>query len=448
MLIQPPFKSAIREILGTAGLPLGLAYLASVLKDHEIKIVDSLALNYGMNDIEREIKNFDPAVVGITATTPMIYGAYKTASMAKENGCKVILGGPHATFMANEILEECPYIDIVVRGEGEKTIKELMNGGNLKNIRGTTFRKNGKIIKNENRPFIQDLDSIPFPAYHLLPMDKYEADGQRFGMILTSRGCPFNCNFCSSSKICGKKWRSRSPSNVIQELQILRDEYGTKEIEFMDDTFTLDNKRADEICDRIIEEKMDISWTCSSRVNTITKKLASKLKKAGCHTIYLGIESGSQRILDKLGKAITIQQAKNAVKIVKEAGLNALGSFIIGIPGETIDMIKKTIKFAKKLRLDFAQFTLCTPYPGTKLFEMAKKNGLFSTKDWSKYTTLDPVMKIGELTQKQLKNLLYRAYMSFYLRPSFLFKQLRERRAFLFKKVLSGSLKIFGGRNE
>lgn len=441
LLVLPPSQSIIKDVLGVTGLPLNLAYLASHIRDHDVKIVDSLALGYTMNDLESELRSFEPDVVGITATTPTIYDAYNAAKISKQANpnCRTIIGGPHVTFMARETLRKCPYIDIVVRGEGEKTIIDILRAKDsyeLSGVRGISYMDDGRIIETPNRELIENLDAMPFPAYDLLPMDKYELNGHRLGMIMSSRGCPYDCIFCSSSSLCGKKWRARSPENVVEELKYINDSYKVKEIEFLDDNFVLSNKRASRICDLIIEEGLDISWSCSSHINAITQKLAEKLKRAGCHSIYVGIESGSQAILDILGKDMKLDHARRAMDTIKKANLNSVATFMIGLPGETVDTVRSTIKFAKKLNPTFAQFTLCTPYPGTKLYEYVVKNNLLITRDWSKYTTLEPVMKIRGLAEKQLKSLMYKAYISFYLRPNVFIREIRNRRGHVLRGVL------------
>ena len=440
MLILPPSESAIKSILGTTGPPLGLAYLASALeeKGHEVKIVDSLAMGYDLEAVEKSIKRFDPELVGITATTPAIYDAYRVANVAKQinPNCLTVLGGPHATFTAVETLAECPQIDVVVKGEGEQAMVELASGRAFGDIRDLVFREGDKVRENERGMFMKNLDELPFPAYHLLPMDRYRMGNVKFAAMVTSRGCPFRCIFCSSSRLFGKTWRGRSPGNVLEEIKSLREEYRVKEIEFLDDTFTLHQKRTEEICDLIRKERTDISWSCSSRVDTINEKIAEKLKGAGCHSVYLGVESGSQRSLDLLKKGTNLREAEKAVTISKKLRLNTIATFIIGIPGETVRAIERTIKFAKRLAPTLAQFTILTPYPGTELYEFARRNNLILTSDWSKYTTLNPVMKIPRLTERKIKWFLRKAYASFYLRPSSILKIFKLGGFSLLKAIL------------
>jgi len=354
-LVSPPYMSAVKYVVGVSSPPLGLAYLASMIRDeHEVKIIDSNVLNYSFDDVRREMKNFDPDVVGITSVTPSIYEAYKVADLAKSvrEDCIVIMGGPHATFLPDEVLMECKSIDIVVLGEGEETFRELINvidrGDPLEDVKGIAFRKNEKTFVTKPRPLIKDLDKIPFPSFDMLPMDKYELQGVRYMSVISSRGCPFRCYFCASSRIFGGYWRGRSPRNVVEEIKLIHDKFGVKNIEFVDDTFTLNERRVEEICDEILRERLDISWGASSRVDSVNRELAEKMRRAGCWVVYLGIESASQEILDATGKRITMNQIAKAVRILKEAGIQVLGSFILGFPEETIETAEQTITLAKK----------------------------------------------------------------------------------------------------
>jgi len=421
--------------------PTALGYLASFLENagHTVKIVDCQAEEYGAEDVRREIKNFNPDTVGITASTQLIYEAIKIAKITKENNpnCLTVIGGPHVTYLPTETLEECQSIDVVVRGEGERTFLELLETKREKwgEVKGITFRSNGKIINNEDRAFIENLDEIPFPAYHLLPMEKYKIyghvvkewiNGQPFGGVLTSRGCPYECAFCSS-KTLGKKWRTRSPENIIEEIKILKDKYGRREIEFLDDSFTVSEERTLDICKLIKEEGLDISWYCSTRVDRFTKKIAHAIHGSGCHSVFFGLESGVQENLDFLNKGFKLEQSKKAVKLAKKEKINAIAFFIIGLPQDNRKKIIETIKFARKLNPKFAIFHQLTPMPGTKVFKMAEENNLFLTKDWSKYITMsDPVIKIPNIANEELVQLLKKANFGFYIKPSYFSIVIRE----------------------
>jgi len=452
-LISPPYNSAVKSVVGVSSPPLGLAYIASVLRQsHEVKIIDSNILNYAISDVERELRSFNPDVVGITSVTPSIYEAYKVAETAKKvrEDCKVVLGGPHATFMPRQTMEECRYIDIIVRGEGEETTRELIEniekGAPLNGVKGITFREKNETIDTEPRLFIKNIDDIPLPSRDLLPMHLYKFNGVKYTTMLTSRGCPFKCSFCSSSRLFGGYWRGRSPENVLEEMKIVYEEYGIRNIEFMDDTFTLNQERAEKICDEIIKQGWDISWGASSRVDTLSKKLVEKMKKAGCWIIFLGIESGSQKILDAIGKRITLEQVKKAVKILKDAGIQVLGSFIIGFLQDTTETIKETIKFAKSLNLNYAEFSILTPYPGTPIFDYAKKHGMLLTENWSKYTAIEPIVKIEGASEKEIKALFQKSYITFYFRPRIVMEWLKNKQFSFMKSGIKAVINYLEGR--
>jgi len=449
LLLSPPTISAIKTVVGTTGPPLGLAYLASMIREkHDVRIVDSLAEDYTYEDVKKIIKKYDPDVVGITSTTSMIPDAYIVAKMAKKinKDVKVVMGGPHVTFVPEKTFKECSCVDFIVRGEGEITFKELIDtlekNEDPSNILGLSINLGDKVKNNPPRPLIKDIDTIPMASYDLLPMEKYQAGGVRFGTVMTSRGCPFNCVFCSSSLQFGKRWRGHSDSRVIEELKHLHEKYKIREIEFLDDTFTLNRPRVIRIAKRIIEEGLNLSWSASSRVDIFTEEVAQAMKKAGCHTIYFGMESGSQKTLDFIGKGITPKQSISAVKKAKNHDLHALGSFVIGFPEETKEDIKKTIKFSKNVGIDFAQFTIATPYPGTRLWKYAISKNLIQTFNWRKYTTLDPVMKLKNFTSQQIIKLFQKAYISFYLRPSYLIKDLISRKGFILRRAIPSAIKM------
>ncbi len=452
-LISPPYNSAVKSVVGVSSPPLGLAYIASMIRQsHKVKIIDSNILNYTLEDVEREIRSFKPDIVGITSSTPSIYEAYKVAETAKKvnEDCTVVLGGPHATFMPRQVLEECKHVDIIVKGEGEETTKELVEKIEkrvpLDEVKGITFRKKSEIIDAEPRPFIKNIDDIPFPSRDLLPLHLYQVNGVKYTTMLTSRGCPFKCSFCSSSRLFGGYWRGRSPENILEEIRTIYNDYNIRNIEFVDDTFTLNQERAEKICDGIIEQGWDISWGASSRVDTLSEKLVKKMKKAGCWVIFLGIESGSQKILNAIGKRITIEQVRKAVKIVKDAGIKVLGSFIIGFLQDTAETIRETLRFAKSLNLDYAEFSILTPYPGTPIYDYSKKNKLLLTENWSSYTAVEPIVKIEGMSEKQVKALFQKAYITFYLRPKIVMGWLKNKQFSFMRSAIKAVVNYLEGK--
>jgi len=292
-------------------------------------------------------------------------------------------------------------------------------------VLGITYRQNNHIIDNPNRPLIKDLDELPFPAYHLLPVNIYQSqknisnlitkkdDSGTASIILTSRGCPYNCIFCATRTLWGRNARMRSPQNVLEEITFLKDKYKIKSILFLDDTFTFDKKRVEEICKSIRKEDIDISWSCITRVELFDKNMSLMLKHGQCNEVFFGLESGVQKTLDFLNKEFTLEDSVKAVKFAHEQGLEVIGNFVIGVPGETKEMINQTIRFAQKLNLSHAAFSILTPYPGTEIHKYAEKNNLLLTKDWSKYSYSNPVMKLPNLSNVELKGLLFKTNLIF-----------------------------------
>jgi anaerobic magnesium-protoporphyrin IX monomethyl ester cyclase len=453
LLIMPYSKNEIRNSLDITTPPLGLAYIASTLRSltgHEVMIHDGMLLRSSLSDIHHIVDSYNPDIVGISAqATPAIYDVYETAHIVKTTDptISVVLGGAHATFLDGSILRECPDVDYVIRGEGELAMVDLLSeleNGNLDNVGSLTFRKNESIKRNPLRKPIMDLDSIPFPAYDLLNLEDYFKENIRLTSVISSRGCPFGCRFCSSSRISGKKWRGRSPENVVEEIEYLMDTYHITEIEFLDDLFTYDPIRVKRICNLLHEREINIGWTCSARADIISSNpgLIKEMKDAGCRSVYMGVESGSPRILHSMRKGISLSQIHHASSIIKKEGMGSIYSFILGYPGESEKDINATISLACKLDPDFAQFTICTPYPGTPLYKEVKRNGLLISQSWKDYSIMGSVMRIPNIDQNQLKRSLYKAYLRFYLRPSFLLRQIKARNKYLLSKIIQGVKQI------
>lgn len=411
--------------------PLGLMYLAAVLKqdDHEIKIIDCPVENLDHKKLTKELASFNPKLIGITSMTPTIKSAILVAKNAKEDfpDSKVIFGGPHATFMDQQILEEEKAVDIIVRGEGELTLQELakkeLNIKNLQKIKGITFRKKNQIIQTENRPYIQNLDELPLPAYEYVPIEKYRIHGKTHLPIMTSRGCPFQCSFCVASEIFGARFRARSYINVVNEIEWLRDKFGANAISFQDDTLTFDRKRIINICNEIKKRKIDLPWGCQTRVDQVTKEILSKMKSASCNLVSFGIESGCQKILEAVRKKITLSQAQKAIKWAKEEGLFVAVSTIMGYPGETKEMMNQTLDLIRKIEPDDAWLCIATPYPGTDLRKLVEKNGWRISDDWTKYDTMHPVFENPNLPSEDLAKMRTKFYDNLYS-TKYIFRQL------------------------
>jgi anaerobic magnesium-protoporphyrin IX monomethyl ester cyclase len=421
--------------------PVGLALIAAILEKagYPVKLLDANALELQPEDIPAMVTDAD--VIGLTAMTPTISTAMKIARYLKQAspGRKIVLGGAHATMLPMETMASAPEIDIIVRGEGDDTILEvlqaLQGSQPLDRVAGITYRTESEIQTAADRASQVDMDSLPFPAYELLPWQKYcphppHGVSQPFAAVVTSRGCPYHCAYCSKP-VFGSRFRAQSPERVVAEMAYLRKQFGIREIAFYDDSFTLDSPRVHDICDKILGSGLKIAWTCETRVNLVDKELLRHMKQAGCYAVAYGIESASPEIIRTLRKDTTIAQVEEAVRHGREAGLQIIGYFMLGSPGETPDTIRQTIDFAKRLKVDFAQFSVTTPFPGTELYDIYMKNRQEDISwDSFVYAGTDnpttPVFESDKLSREDLKNWLKQAYRYFYLRPAYLWQRLRR----------------------
>lgn len=418
-LVNTPLETSTHHPLFP---PLGLAYMAAVLEQNnfEVKIIDCPVCQIDHAKLKAELSSFQPTIVGIGSMTPTIESALQSAHVAREvcPDAKIIMGGPHATFADKQILTEEKPVDIIVRGEGEETILELAKHSpelqKINEIKGITFRKDNQIIQAPNRPLIEDLDSLPRPAYKYLPIEKYKITGRNLLPIMTSRGCPYQCSFCVASQMFGARFRGRSPKNVLDELEWLRDEYGAEGIAFQDDTFTYDNKRAFEICDGIIERKINMPWGCGTRADAVTKELINKMSKAHCNETMFGVESGCQRMRDTLKKRVSTEQCENAVKWAKEAGMFVTVSVILGYPGETKELLQESLDFVRKMDPDDVWLCHATPYPGTGLRALVESNGWKMADDWKIYNTMNPIYEDPNFPAKEIAQMRRNFYNKFY----------------------------------
>ncbi|PIN68607.1 hypothetical protein COV93_08850 [Candidatus Woesearchaeota archaeon CG11_big_fil_rev_8_21_14_0_20_43_8] len=435
MLIIPPVSLEERygklKDAGTLYPPLGLAYIAAVAeKDgHEVRIVDSEAKGYSYVDIKKMIKQFKPGLVGMQTYCTNIQQCCKVAQMAKkiDKDTKVVLGGAQVTLFPAEYLKK-KEIDFVVAGEGETAFSELISclkdGKDLSLVGGIVWKKGKKTITNKKQELIHDLDSIPLPARHLFPMDSYHSSAQLRGRktlnIMTSRGCPYRCAYCSGHINFGRSFRYFSTQHVIDEIKHMIKDFGIDGIQFYDETFTVNKKRVYELCDAMIANKIDLPWACFTRVNLVDEDLLRKMKGAGCYQIFFGIESGNQRLLDMIKKDITLEQARTAVKLCRKVGIESFCSFMLNLPSETVEESKKTVDFAMELDPDYVQFPITTPFPGTELYGLAKEHGSFITEDWSKFMSWDEVVFVSkDRSVDEIKLTVKKAYKRFYMRPTY-----------------------------
>ncbi len=437
LLINPPSFNLYTH-MGAKMPPLGLGYIASVVKEagHSPEILD-------LDVTKRRVDFTAYDLVGISTLTPTYPQALSIAEVCSKQGVPVVLGGYHSTFMDEEALGT-GWVDYVVRGEGEYILLDLLDylegKKPIAQIKGISYRKNGELRRNPGAPPVHDLDSLPLPARDLLDLDKYDATLNECPMttVITSRGCPFNCYFCCSSKFGGRRWRSRSPGSILKELGSLKSQYKYRAVNFIDDNFTLNPKRTMELCEGMIDRRLNLSWLALSRPETIVKNewMVEKMAEAGAYMVFLGMESASEETLKSYHKRAQVDQFHKAVRILEKYNIKTWASFMIGALNETREMIIKTLQFARKLNPHAVQFSILTPYPGTELFEKVKERLL--TRNWNVFDGTHPIFKLDHISAKDLRRLLTTAYRSFYLRPSKLWKELeiaiRNRR---FAKTLA-----------
>ena len=439
LLIHPSFD--LEEQYGDLGkiiepmLPLSLGSLGAYLEAQgvSVKVVDEQIEYMHPGVLQRYINEFDPGVVGMTVLTPIANRAYTISQEIKKINRNIlnVFGNVHPTLMPDEVLKT-GVVDIAVRGEGEYTLWDLVlhhyEGTlkeNLPNIQGISYLNDeGNVKHNPNRPYVKNLDVFPPFAYHLLMEDSnnplYNA-----GHITTSRGCPWNCIFCSSRTISGVGYRVNSPQRVIEEITTLVEKYNIKAFVFDDDNFIVNKKRSAEICDLIIQKGYHkrLKWHCQGRGDLVSEDILRKMKEAGCVSVSFGIETMSQRLLDTVNKSEKVEDNVKAVMLCKKVGLQSRGSFILGLPTESREECLMTIKLAKKLPLTYAKFSIATPYPGTDLYQVALKEGFKVPDDWIRFTTTvglgkyEPVYAPKGRTTSELKVLQRWANLTFYLTP-------------------------------
>ncbi len=413
---------------------LGLATLGAVLLNNgcKVKILD-MNLPDKKNALLRYLKNFEPDYVGVTFVSGLFNEMKKITEIVKGYDNKIVLfgGGSHATAFPDQTLKES-LLDLVVVGEAEETIIEVVNGKKLSQIKGISYKKGKKIIHNPKRELIKDLDTIPFPAWKLYDIKRYRAPKiiarkAPAGWIETSRGCVWGCIYCTKSTF-GRKFRAKSVKRVVDEIEYML-RLGFKEIQIADDAFSTDMQRAKKICDEILKRGLKFPWTVPTgiRVDQVDSELLRKMKKAGCYRVYYGIESGNQKILDRICKGINIVQVRKAVKLAKKAGLEVIGYFMLGLPDETPKTMQQTINFAKSLDLDLAKTTIASPLPATKMYEEYEKKGLVHITDWGQYNlymTPKDIYDHPTLSWSTVEKYNKKFYRDFYLRPSFILKRL------------------------
>lgn len=450
LLIQSPYIMQYKgvEELSAPMLPIGLASIAAVLRrgGFDASIIDLNVDPDPDNDLlVQRIKNEGIGLVGIGAMTSSISSAQDLAKKIKaDTGVPVVIGGPHASAVKEETMERIQDFDYLVFGEGEYTTLELcraLGSGSrdLSGIRGLGYRVDGRILFNEPRPPIQNLDDLPLPARDLCSFEKYNVPVYLRSKgcsahLITSRGCPFKCTFCSAHSVTGYRFHPHSPGRIVTEIEQLMHDYGARFFLMYDDTFTISRERVEAICELIIKKDLHIKWFCMARADTIDQELIDLMHQAGLVAINFGVESGDETALKRIKKGITLDQVRKAFLAVRRhKDLSVFSSFMIGLPGETLHSIKKTINFAIELDPDMAFFFILTPYPGTEIYEERKGIDFDVADNWARFSHVlsdGPLaLKNKEFSEQQLKNLLVEANRRFYSRPAYIIRSIKRIRS-------------------
>ena len=405
--------------------PISLAMLAAVVEreGHSVRAMDAAATGFPRDELLRDIEQAPPDAVVWSTGTPSIVDDLALADEIRKLAPKVATAvfGTHVTALAEKCLGEAPGLDAIFRNEPEETalqwIDRLDQRERWEEIPGLSYRDAEGIHHNPERPFLDDLDALPDPAWHHFDLDVYRLPlkGDRFLMVTPHRGCPYPCSYCTAQTYYGAKLRRRSVERVFREIERNVRVHGIRDLFFWSDTFTIDKRYVLALCEAI--EPLGVSWASNSRVDTIDEELAVAMRRAGCWMVSFGIESGDQASLDAAGKGAKVEDAETAVKVVKKAGIKVAGHFVLGIPGETVESLEKTLALAARLPLDFEQFYCAVPFPGSRLYEQALEAGWLRETDFSRFRQDEAILELPALSPEEVKAYRQRAYRRFYTKP-------------------------------
>ncbi len=419
--------------------PISLATSAAILRDKgmEVRITDGSVEELTREQVSNIISDWKPDLVVINTATSSIEYDVGTASLVKNAypEAKTIVLGIHPSARPDDCFAIDENLDMAARGEPEYTIRDaalaMRDGSDLGNVLGLSWRSDGEIHHNEKRPFIEDLNALPYPAWDLIDTNYYRMpfSGNRFLLVGTARGCPYGCSYCTNKVYYGAKVRQRSPERIVDEMEWAGKEFGIYDFLFWSESFTTDQQNAIDTAREIIKRGLKVTWVCNSRVDTVSPELLRTIKEAGCFMIGFGIECGNQDVLDSIKKGATLQDAIQAVRMAHDAGLEVTGHCVLGLPGETKETMNQTVEFAKFLKIDYAQFYCAVAFPGSRLFDQCNENGWLDTLDWKRYEQNFSVITTPRLESKEVTKARERAVMRYYSQPRLVLHNLNKIRS-------------------
>jgi len=427
----------VKKMVGAAP-PLGMLYIATYLRENgiDVSIIDEAAQGYSLKGTVDWVKKEEPDILGFSTCSSSGRKAALIAERVKKENPNIVtvFGNFYATFNAERILRKYPFVDVIVRGEGEHTSLELAKclekNGDLKKVLGINFRKNDQIISTPDRPLIKDIDSLPFPDREMLDVEYHNTTAglvvapKKFSSFVSSRGCVFKCRFCGCRRLARNLWRSRSVENILEELHLLSSQ-GYKQFLFVDDNFTLNTKRVINICQRLKKERVDVEFFAEGRVDNCPQDMLQEMVRANCKMIYFGIENATQKVLDYYDKRTTPKQAEDATKKARKAGIDVIAaSFILGAPNETRKEIQNTLKFAQKIQVDIPQFNILATFPGTDIWEELKMQGVLDEEKHWETGVMVPEVSPNAVPCQEIEQMIHNAYQRFFIRPDYVVKQL------------------------
>lgn len=416
-----------QEAWGTSWAPLTLALIAAVLRNSgfPVSLIDCTNDGVGFSRLKKIIENIRPDLIVVNTATPSINSDLKVALVAGEVDARIktVFLGIHVTALPNEVFEENPHVEYIVSGEPEYTIRDLAyalkEGRPINEIKGLIHRVKDEIVINEPRPFIEDLDDLPFPAWDLVKVDGYRLPitNRPFLLVLTGRGCNNSCRFCAAGTFYGKKPRTRTWHKIADEIKYARDRFGVNDFLFWAENGVADKQQLYEICRALISDVPGVKWVCNGRVDMIDEDLLRIMKKAGCWMIGYGIESGTQKILDLMNKNITISEIERAVELTKKYGIEVTAHVMAGYPGETREDILSTLQLLKRIDPEYMQAYCCVPFPGSLLYEEALRSGWLKNRDWAEFEQSSSIIDTPDLSARDVISLRKHIIRKFNLNP-------------------------------